>query len=75
MELRTPAGIDLADCDNGQFRSWGGRWTNPGQRDMLWILDVDGVPLVIDASLDAGTSAQDQAETTKIAESTKIDPV
>ena len=75
MEVTTPAGIDLANCDEGQFRSWDGRWTDPGQRDMLWIVDVDGVLLVIDAALDAGTSARDRAENTKIAESTQIDPV
>jgi hypothetical protein len=75
MELTTPAGIDLARCDEGQFRSWDGRWTDPGQRDMLWIVDVEGVSLVIDAALDAGTSAQDQAENTKVVESTQIHPV
>jgi hypothetical protein len=74
MELTTPAGIHLADCDDGQFRSWNGRWTEPGQRDMLWIVDVDGDPLVIDAALGDGTSAQDRAERTKIVESTQIDP-
>jgi hypothetical protein len=79
MELTTPAGIDLADCDGGEFRSWvdwgGSRYTEPGQRDMLWILDVDGVPLVIDAALGEGTTRRDRAERTEIVESTQIEPL
>jgi hypothetical protein len=79
MELTTPAGIDVADCDGGEFRSWvdwgGERNTEPGQRDMLWILDVDGVPLVIDAALGAETSGRDRAERIQIVESTQIEPL
>ena len=75
LELTTPAGIDLAKCDRGEYRSWAGRYTEPGQRDMLWILDVDGVPLVIDAALGAGTTRQDRAERTKIVESTQIESI
>ncbi len=79
MELTTPAGIDLADCDGGEFRSWvdrgGSRYTEPGQRDMLWILDIDGVPLVIDAALGEGTTRRDRAERTEIVESTQIEPI
>jgi hypothetical protein len=48
--------------------------TLPGQRDLLWIVDVDGVPLVIDAALGAEASAQDRAELIQIAESVRIDP-
>ena len=79
MELTTPAGIDLAGCDGGQFRSWvdsgGSRYTEPGQRDMLWIIDVDGIPLVIDAALGAGTTRRDRAERTRIVESAQIEPL
>jgi hypothetical protein len=79
MELTTPAGINLADCDGGEFRSWvdwgGARYTEPGQRDMLWILDVDGVPLVIDAALGEGTTRRDRFERTEIVESTQIEPL
>ena len=77
--IAAPAGIDLADCDGGEFRSWvdwgGSRYTEPGQRDMLWILDVDGVPLVIDAALGEGTTRRDRAERTEIVESTRIEPL
>jgi hypothetical protein len=80
MERTVSAGTNLADCDEGQFRPWlstggGERFLEPGQRDLLWIVDVDGVPLVIDASLGgAGTSAQDRAEHIQVAESIRIDP-
>jgi hypothetical protein len=80
MERTVPAGTDLADCDGGEFRTFldtggGNRYLEPGTRVMLWIIDVDGVPLVIDASLGAaGTSAQDRAAHIQIAESVRIDP-
>jgi hypothetical protein len=80
MERTVLAGTNLADCDFGQFRTWlgtdgGDRYLELGTRVMLWIIDVDGVPLVIDASLgEAGTSAQDRAEHIQIAESVRIDP-
>ena len=80
MERRVPAGADLGECNGAEFRPWLGtggetRFLEPGQRDRLWILDVDGVPLVIDASLGGpGTSAQARAEHIQIAESVQIDP-
>ena len=79
MELTVPAGIYLAECDGGEFRTWlgtdgGERYLQPGQRDLLWIVDVDGTPLVIDAALGAGTSAQDRAERIQIVNSVRIDP-
>lgn len=78
MERTVPAGANLNDCDGDQFRVWlgtdGGRpYLDPGQRDLLWIVDVDGVPLVIDASLGAVTSAEDQAESAQIVGSVRID--
>jgi hypothetical protein len=80
MERTVDAGTNLADCAGGHFRPWlgtdgGERYLEPGQHDRLWILDVDGVPLVIDASLgERGTSAQDRAAHIQIAESVRIDP-
>ena len=80
MERTVDAGTNLADCDGGHFRPWlgtdgGERYLEPGQHNRLWIIDVDGVPLVIDASLgEAGTSAQDRAAHIQIAESVRIDP-
>jgi hypothetical protein len=79
MERTMPAGIELANCHEGQFRTWlatdgGARYVKPGQHDLLWIVDVDGVAIAIDAALGAGTSAQDRAELLQIVESVRIDP-
>ena len=79
MERTVPVRTNLGRCDQAQFRVWldtggGERYLGgPGQVDLLWILDVDGVPLVIDASLTAGATAQDRAELLQMAESIRID--
>ena len=50
IELSVPDDINFADCDDGQFQSWEGRThQEPGQIDRLYILDVDGQRVVIDA--------------------------
>ena len=74
MELTVPARIDLADCDDGEFRTWidptgGARNLEPGQRDLLWIVDVDGSRLVIDAALGPDTTPQDRADRIQMVES------
>ena len=80
MKRTVHTGINLADCDAGKFLTWlgihgGERYLEPGEHAMLWIVDVDGVPLVIDASLGGpGTSAQDRATHIQIAESVRIEP-
>jgi hypothetical protein len=80
MDRTVPAGTELDECNGAEFRPWlardgGRRFLEPGQRDRLWIVDVDGVPLVIDASLGGpGTSAQARAEHIQVAESVQIDP-
>jgi hypothetical protein len=79
MELTTPGQTKLGRCDEGQVQvlldtGGGTRYrNNPGQHDRLWILDVDGVPLVIDAPLGADASAQDRAEVVQMVESIRID--
>ena len=81
MELTVPARIDLADCHGGQFRTWvdptfeGARYLEPGQRDLLWIVDVDGSRLVIDAALGPETTRQDRADRIQMVESIRIEPV
>jgi hypothetical protein len=53
---------------------FGDRLLRPGQLQQLWILDVDGVPLVIDALVNSRTSAQVRAELLQMVESIQIDP-
>lgn len=46
----------------------------PGQRDRLWILDVEGQRIVIDASGLPGLTPQDQAEVQGILDSIRLAP-
>jgi len=70
IELSLPADLDLATCDQGQFRSWS-EWDvadgayshhSPGQVDVVYLVDVDRRALVIDASRGPAASASDLAE-------------
>ncbi len=43
LQMTVPSDIDIAACDDGEFRSWSGRFhQGPGQIDFVYILDVDG---------------------------------
>ena len=80
MELTVPARTDLANCPDGEFRTWvdptgGERNLEPGQRDLLWIVDVDSRRLVIDAALGPDTTQQDRADRIQMVESIRIEPV
>jgi hypothetical protein len=67
---------DMSDCPIGQLHRWmtGGptREALPGERDQVWILDVDGTRVVIDAFSFAGSSAEDLAELEAIAQTIRI---
>lgn len=63
MTLHVPDDAVFSSCDLGYFGSWGivddatpSRYhQDPGQIDELWILDVDGELVVLDAAYYAGT--------------------
>jgi hypothetical protein len=74
LEWSVPADILFSDCDGGMFKSWtdagGDRYQQgPGQVDQLWILDIEGRRLVIDATYLAGATEQDRAELAKVVNS------
>lgn len=82
-----PADIDFSSCDRnpgdtqGFFESWTGlgpatdRYQQaPGQVDHLWILDVAGRRLVIDATYLPGTTGQEQTDLQQIVESIRFVP-
>jgi hypothetical protein len=71
VELQTPA--DLAECPF--YRPWepGIYAQGPGQRWRIWILDVDGIRVVVHADDYAETSAQHQAELQAIVDSIQIE--
>ena len=66
LSWSVPSKIDFSRCGQGYFESWTGRgWSTdrwqqgPGQVDRLWILDLKGKRLVIDANyLPSATRAQ-----------------
>lgn len=68
---------EFTDCDQGYFGSWGtdteptpARYhQGPGQIDELWILDVNGVPVIINTGYYAGTPTADVEELRAIVES------
>ena len=69
LEWSVPTDIDFSSCDEGFFESWTGLgWSSdryqqgPGQVDRLWILDIDGSRLVIDAAYMPGVTEQDREE-------------
>ncbi|MEX1157097.1 MAG: hypothetical protein WED12_08010 [Chloroflexota bacterium] len=69
---------EFTDCDQGKFGSWSLGTTDlsphryaqgPGQIDEVWILDVDGLLVVIDWTHYAGTPPADVDELRAIVES------
>jgi hypothetical protein len=86
LELTVPAdlGFDaatgFADCDEGGYRSWISpdglsfrEHQAPGQHDRLWVVDVEGTRVVIDATFYAGTSASDMSELQAILDSIRFE--
>jgi len=82
LEWSVPADIDFSTCEDGYFESWtsaGGSWSTgryqqgPGQVDRLWILDIDGQRLVIDAMYMPSTDAGDREELWQVMESIRFE--
>jgi hypothetical protein len=80
VRLHVPSDVDFSDCSmgdfrRGEFRSWPGRFhQGPGQVDEVWILDVEGERLVIDAWWFPRTSADERVKVIDIVESIRIHP-
>ena len=79
LEWSVPDEIDFLDCGEGYFESWTGKgWASdryqqePGQVDRLWILDVDGERLVVDAMYLPAATAHDRAELADVVESIRF---
>ncbi len=83
LTLRVPRHSEFSTCDLGYFVSWDappssafGRYQQgPGQVDELWILDVDGFRLVIDAGYWGSTPARIRAEIHRIVDSVRVERV
>jgi hypothetical protein len=73
VDLQLPA--DLTGCETSYFPWEPGIYAQgPGHRWHLWILDVGGVRVVVQATDYAGTSAEHLAEVDAIVQTIQIDP-
>lgn len=81
LQLSVPPSLDLGTCDDGEMRSWTGRgqaaiWNAhhaPGQVDIVYQVDVDRTPLVIDASHGPAATQADLGELRSILASLVVD--
>jgi len=70
VELTVPADLDVATCDEGVYRAWPGFGEGyppndnhvAGQTDIVYQVDVDLTPLMIDASFRPDSSPEDVEE-------------
>jgi hypothetical protein len=82
VQMTVPADTAFADCDGGQFRSWGAPsgpddarfHQGPGQQDDVYILDVDGFRLVIDVLSYPGSPAEDLEKLQQMLDTIQIEP-
>jgi hypothetical protein len=81
MYLRwsVPSKIEFSRCGEGYFESWTGRgWSadrwqqGPGQVDRLWILDVRGKRLVVDANYMPSATRKQRSQLDRIVHSIKF---
>jgi hypothetical protein len=75
LELSVPADLDLADCVDDRVERWrfddsDRRWAeSPGEVDRVWIIDVEGNRVVVDAIHTPGASTTDIDQLTRMVES------
>lgn len=75
VKMTVPTDAVFSDCDSGEFRSWDGRFhQGPGQQDDVYILDVDGFRLVIDALSYPGSPAADLEKLQQMLDTIQIEP-
>jgi hypothetical protein len=73
VDLQVPS--DISACPASYFPWEPGIYAQgPGSRWHLWVLDIDGVRVVVQSTDYAGTSPQRQAELRAIVESIQIEP-
>ena len=82
IEYSAPSDFDHTSCDEGAFSrwqpagstDWGGWVEAGGQRNAVYIIDVDGQRLVVDTMSLPGASATDLAELDQIIASIRFEP-
>lgn len=81
IELSVPGDLDITTCDEGEYRSWtaydvpnrANSHHAPGQIDVVYFVNVDRRPLLVDASHRPAASPQDLAELQAVLDSMFID--
>jgi hypothetical protein len=79
LEVLIPSVLDLTECDGGQLILWDtatgdARYSLPGEIHRLWVVDVDGELMVIDAASFLATTSADVTELQAVIDSVVIEP-
>ena len=80
VEVLIPSVLDFSQCDADQLVLWESAdgsvryGLGPGEIDRLWVVDVHGAPVVIDAALPLLASPSERAELQAIIDSVVIRP-
>jgi hypothetical protein len=80
LEVLIPSVFDFTKCDGGQLVLWETAngdvryGLGPGELDRLWVVDVHGESIVIDAALPLMASAADETELQAVVHSIVIEP-
>jgi hypothetical protein len=80
VEVLIPSVLDFSQCDADQLVLWESAdgsvryGLGPGEIDRLWVVDMDGAPVVIDAAMPLLASPSDRAELQAIVDSVGIEP-
>ena len=72
VSMSVPDDLDAADCDQGDFRSWIGNHRSPGQREDVYILDVDGTRVVVSVNYYPDLPQADLDELESVVQSLRI---
>lgn len=74
LQLTVPADVNFASCQDGQYRSFDGRWYQvPGQVDDIRVVDLDGSRRLIRTTYDPGTSAAVRTELEQLIDTMEIE--
>lgn len=80
VEVLIPSGLDLTECDGDQLVLWDTATGDvryalgPGEVNRLWVIDVDGGPIVVGAASFVGMSTDDATELQAVVDSVTIEP-
>ena len=83
VELTVPATFSATVCEDRIYRTWleagaeggdGGYVYGPSQHNTVYILDIDGTPLVLDTMYLPSATAADKAELQAILDSISFEP-